>query len=222
MGQEFIKEKKRLCVVLEIFCVWFDGFLFVVVFSLFCCAFELWAHPGVTWFLPLCCFKIISSFHGNCGMWLSKFQSNFQALLLETVTNCKFVNLKETPLPSCTAVKICMVHLWKWHYLWKGWGLKPWAFHFHLHTTSLAPAKDWGSREEFSLLAASGFSGIWGGTASASYSSRGSVTYRNILSFPRLLWTNLSPLYWDEGWLMLSIHVHNFQWKPVGVRLSQG
>lgn len=33
--QEFIKDKKRLCVVLRVFCVWFEGFLFVVVFLCF-------------------------------------------------------------------------------------------------------------------------------------------------------------------------------------------
>lgn len=101
----------------------------------------------------LCCFKIISSFHGNYGIWLSKFQSNFQALLLETVTNNKFVNLKETSLPSCTAVKICMVHLWEWHYLSKGWGEKPWAFHFSPTDNEPGPSQGLG---------------LWGGVFSLS------------------------------------------------------
>lgn len=89
----------------------FGGFFVCVVWWIFvCCGFffvllclcgALSTATWVMWSLPLCCFKMISGFHGNCGTWTSKFQSNFQALLSEPVTNCKCERNPLAILHSC-------------------------------------------------------------------------------------------------------------------------
>lgn len=202
--------------------VWWIFVCYVFFCVLLCLCGALHTAMWVMWSLPLCCFKMISSFHGNCGMWSSKFQCNFQALFLQPVTNDIYERNLLATLHSCKNLHGSFVEValpFK--------GLRAEALSHPLltyrHRAWPQPRTEalW---EEFSLLAASSSCSFWGGTASASCSCRESVTYGNILSFRRLLRANevMTPLYWDEGWLMLSIHMQNFQWKPVGVQLSPG
>lgn len=210
----------------------FGGFFVCVVWWIFvCCGFffvllclcgALSTATWVMWSLPLCCFKMISGFHGNCGTWSSKFQSNFQALLSEPVTNCKCERNLLAILHSCKNMHGSSVEA-----ALPFEGLRAEALSLPLPTyrqRAWPQPRTGALGEEFSLPAASSSCSFWGGAASSSCSCRESVTYRNILSFPRLLWATvvMTPLYWDEGWLMLSIHVQNFHWKPLGVQLSRG